>query len=537
MINLTRKYFEKKKIINFYKLFNYKHFKKLESSSQILIEFNGFYSSHFFLAILASALSKKFNLSIIAYYNYFLSNTNIIKNLFNKIKWKIGKILKINFFGIYQSFGVKDFIKPELNNYNTIAEKNFKKQLKLIKTKNDLIKFSIDNVLLGDLIYDGFLKTYNRYTLNINDVNFQNYFINFLKLYYFWEDYFSKNIVKAVVGVHSYYSYGLILRLAINKKIIVLTVESGKIYRLSKTRLTANLEFKDFKKVYLKIRPKHKKYLLGKAKNSINNRFLGKISNKIDELVTTKSSFKEIFNEKSNPVIKDKKKINVLIATHNIGDVCNAYGRNFFLEFYDWLKFLGNISNHTDYDWYIKDHPYYSDLKFSKSLDRTYDLSKKITNDFKNITRIPPSTSHHQIIKEGIDYVLTIYGTISWEYAYFNIPVLTATRNCPTINYSFNIHSNDLIHYRNRLMNLSKFKKKFDKREIHEFYIMRYLWFNHDKLFKKFSSFLNDGNKNFDFYDSYFFYEYLISNTNNKGILDMEKKLLNFLNSNEYLLV
>ena len=38
-----------------------------------------------------------------------------------------------------------------------------------------------------------------------------------------------------------------------------------------------------------------------------------------------------------------------------------------------WINF-----RKTNYDWYIKDHPYYSDLKYATSLQRTYELSKKI---------------------------------------------------------------------------------------------------------------------------------------------------------------
>ena len=76
--------------------------------------------------------------------------------------------------------------------------------------------------------------------------------------------------------------------------------------------------------------------------------------------------------------MKQNEKIKVLIATHNIGDVHNAFGKTYFEDFYEWLIFLGSISEKTNYDWYIKDHPYYSDLKYATSLQRTYELSKKI---------------------------------------------------------------------------------------------------------------------------------------------------------------
>ena len=60
------------------------------------------------------------------------------------------------------------------------------------------------------------------------------------------------------------------------------------------------------------------------------------------------------------------------------------------------------------------------------SLDRTYELSKRIIKQFNSIKRLDPNL-YTQLRNEGINFVLTIYGTISWEYAY-KIPVLTASR-------------------------------------------------------------------------------------------------------------
>ena len=44
-----------------------------------------------------------------------------------------------------------------------------------------------------------------------------------------------------------------------------------------------------------------------------------------------------------------------------------------------------------------------------------------------------------QLIKEGIQCVLTVRGTIAWEYAWFGIPVVNACNNHPHNGYSFNI--------------------------------------------------------------------------------------------------
>ena len=98
---------------------------------------------------------------------------------------------------------------------------------------------------------------------------------------------------------------------------------------------------------------------------------------------------------------------------------------------------------------------------------------------------------------EGINFVLTIYGTISWEYAYYKIPVLTASRNCPTIDFNFNHHSSSKK-YEENLMNLDKIKVEVDRNEIINYYLAKYLIFNHNNLMKNFSNFLEDQTKNWD---------------------------------------
>ena len=530
----------KKKIKNYfikkrYKKFNKKFFKRNKKNCEILVEFNSFQSSHIFLSTISSVLSEKFDGKIVGYYNFSLSSTDLESSVYQKLKWYLGKFFGYNFFGIYKSFGVSKFVKPFVNKDIDLKSNTlFNSLVSKIRNKNDVLNLKIDDIEFGDLLYDGYLKRYYKYTLDINSVQFHKYLKNFIKLYLFWDNYFNKNKVKSIVGVHTCYAYGLILRVALNKNIKVFTAECGKIYQLNKKRQISNMEIKDLKEKVNSLRKDQFEILKDKAKLSIRNRFEGKTSNKIHELVTTKSANHNNYSIK-NKVLKQNEKIKVLIATHNIGDAHNAFGKSYFEDFYEWLMFLGSISEKTNYDWYLKDHPYYSDLKYATSLDRTYNLSKKIEKKFKNIKRLDPNLSHHQLREEGINFVLTIYGTISWEYAYYNVPVLTATNSCPTMNFNFNYHSSNKKNYEKNLMNLNNISMKIDRDEIIKFYISKYLIFNHDNLMKNFSNFLNDTSKNFDSYDSHDFYEYVYNNITKKDIIIMKKDIENFIKSDEYI--
>ena len=86
-------------------------------------------------------------------------------------------------------------------------------------------------------------------------------------------------------------------------------------------------------------------------------RFSGKIG--VDMHYSNKSAYTNVYKQK---LIKKSEKIKILIATHCFFDSPHSYGKNIFPDFYEWLDYLGKISNKTDYDWYIKLHPNYHPL-------------------------------------------------------------------------------------------------------------------------------------------------------------------------------
>ena len=111
--------------------------------------------------------------------------------------------------------------------------------------------------------------------------------------------------------------------------------------------------------------------------------------------------------------------------------------------------------------------------------------SHKILNNllkkFPYIKLIDPSTSHHQLKKEGIDFALTCYGTIGFEYAMLGIPE-NASRNNPHISYNFNFHPKTKKEYINLLKNLKKTKLKINQKEIYEYYFMMHIFYTKNWL-------------------------------------------------------
>jgi len=216
---------------------------------------------------------------------------------------------------------------------------------------------------------------------------------------------------------------------------------------------------------------------LALAEHRIQKRFSGEVG--VDMAYSTKSAFVASGHTR---LLRHSNKKKVLIATHCFFDSPHSYGNNLFPDFYEWLDFLGQITECTDYDWYVKTHPDY--------LPGTMEIINDFIARYPKFTLLPSDASHHQIIAEGIDVALTTYGTIGFEYAALGVPVINASLNNPHIAYDFNIHAKDPEDYRRLLMNLDDLDLQIDKRQVYEYYFMRNIYNTENLFFENYERFL-----------------------------------------------
>ena len=151
--------------------------------------------------------------------------------------------------------GVRDFIYPLSKKNNYLKKKLVNSFKKKVKNLNQLQYFSFNKVLIGDLIYDTYLK--NNYdnipTISITDKKFQIFLDNFFELFIFWVEYFNKNKVKAVVSSHSCYSLAIPLRIANSKQIDAFVLSKEYLRRIKRNLLFQNSEAKYYKSLFSKI--------------------------------------------------------------------------------------------------------------------------------------------------------------------------------------------------------------------------------------------------------------------------------------------
>ena len=243
----------------------------------------------------------------------------------------------------------------------------------------------------------------------------------------YWQNYFNNHNVKAVNVSHTVYMNAIPIRIATKLNIECFQANATHVYRLNSENYFAYAEFKDYKKMFAVLSNEEKSVGIKQAKERIKRRLSGEVG--VDMNYSKKSAFTA---RKNHKLIRKSNRIKVLVAPHCFFDSPHPFGFNLYPDVFEWLNELVKISKETDYDWYVKTHP-----------DFMSETKKLVDNFFKphsKFTILPSDSSHIQLIDEGVDFALTMYGTIGFEYAVMNIPVINASLNNPHIAYDFNIN-------------------------------------------------------------------------------------------------
>jgi len=270
---------------------------------------------------------------------------------------------------------------------------------------------------------------------------------------------------------------GIPVRIAISLGIAVYQVNLNGVYFLSKENMFPSSEFHSYKDDFEKLDIATKNNGIAKARERLKLIFEGRTG--VDQFYIKNSAY----SQKKTPIriLGNKSPTKILIASHSFYDSPHGLGMNLFPDFLEWLEFLGELSNQTDYEWYIKTHPGIGILD-QKTI---YEFVSR----FKKIILIPNMISHHQLIEEGINIVLTVRGSIGIEYAAKNITVINASLNNPHISYDFNIHPKskedlkDIIFNLNSYINLNLFSE-----DVYKCYYMKYLHDNSGVFFSNYIS-------------------------------------------------
>ena len=434
----------------------------------ILMELNQLRSAHIAYAYLAQVLTEQECARLVAYLPQTMPKWWI------RLFFLIERTIKAGSIGVYHALGADGFFEARASRaQKREAAGLFDRIWRQLETKADIEALTIDGVVLGDLFYDTYLKTFSRPTIDKAQPEFINFLLECLGLYVFWRDYFNSHDVRAINVSHCVYNLAIPLRIAVARGIPAYQVSATHVYRLSSENLFAYNDFKYFRERFRALPVKAQTAGIAEAKRRIARRFGGEIG--VDMVYSSKSAYGPARHER---LLRESPRKKILIATHCFFDSPHSYGNNVFPDFYEWLDFLGQMSERTDYDWYIKTHPDY--------LPGTMEIIQGFIAKYPKFALLPSDASHHQIVDEGVNVTLTVYGTIGFEYAALGVPVINASQVNPHIAYDFNVHAKNVDDYMHLLMKVDSLGLSIDRQSICEYYFMRYIFNTEDLFFERY---------------------------------------------------
>ena len=437
---------------------NKQYFKEFEKYSNkknkdvIFVELYGDSSGLVAFSYLANLLAKKHAARIIPVTVLFRTNK------FHRFAHYIAEKFSLSNYLIYKSFNCKKFIR-------VLPELKIKPEIH-IKDKNEILKLKYKNVLVGDLIYDSYLRYNSIATIDINDIHFKNFLTHCYASFDSVYELCNKYNVKASISSHTVYLGAFIGRLVAKMGGENYCSGITHIVKLTDKEFILH-KYEDYKDNFITFSEEKQKICLEETKKLIQDKVSGKESSNMENLKFSPfgSGIDSVAkNTSTEKLIKESKKIKVLIASHCFSDSPHAFGNWYFSDFTEWLKYLGEISNETDYDWYLKPHP--------NNVNNNKDFIENFLNKYKKIKLIPITTSHHDL-KNKIDFVVTVWGNIAMDFAALNINVINTITNGRFTSFNFNINPKTFQEYDHLLRSLSEDKKiKIDQNELYRCFYM-----------------------------------------------------------------
>ena len=458
----------------------------------------------------ANILAEKHQSRIVS---FSLSERNVTLFL-----WRYRRIVKI-----YQSFNASHHINTSIFSANLDEETSaiFNSMVLSIKTKSDVLDITINGDIIGNEIYEAYLIENRKPTIDIHADDFRRFLRKCIQTYLFWHDYFDSHHVTAVILSHGIYRYGIIKTIANKKGIPVYLPSVRSLIYLKRSNEWGMPKYELYPELFKSLPQETKSKGIAWAKNRLELRLSGVVG--VDMSYSTQSAFRRDLS--SNKLLRTSGRIKVLIATHCFFDNPNCYGRNLFPDFYEWINFLGQMSEVTEYDWYLKTHP--------DVLPGNDEVLNDLLTKYKNITRLPSDASHLQLVEEGMSFVLTVYGSVGHECPLLGETVINAGVKNPHIGYDFNMHIKTVEEYRSYLLNLEKIEHKVDKEKIYEFYFMHYKYSGcHDIFFDSFQDFLSKYSVDEQISSSA--YQYFLNEYSEEKNAILLRKLKKFIDSSDY---
>lgn len=345
-----------------------------------------------------------------------------------------------------------------------------------IREKWDLVQLSIDGILVGDLIYDTYLRERGVATIDTQDSRLLDLIARTVGIIRESKEFLLRHHVPALFVDHTVYIYcGVLLRVVAAAGIpAFLTFYNPRVCVLPLFRdgegRTVWRPYPFYRKVFSTLSPAEQDAGRASAREELEARLSGTVNRRI----LRDTAYGAISSER---LMAETGRPRILIFLHDFCDAVHIYRWLLFPDFLEWITWLLAEAAKTPYDWYVKPHPNI-EVEQRESLAR---MNEEIINclkeQFPKAHFLSPRASNLQLVQEGLDAAFTVHGNAAHEFAYQGIPVVNAGDN-PHVEYDFNFHPKTIGQYAEYVRKAGELKLAINKEEIEEFAFMHntYFW-------------------------------------------------------------
>ena len=336
-----------------------------------------------------------------------------------------------------------------------------------IYTKKNFIKIKYKNILVGELMYDFYLRYFKKHQLKFNDHYEIKKIANYVEFFYknlnkMFTDIKKENIYQFVPWQACYIQCGIPVRFFLKKDVKTIG-RSQEIFskKYTKKDYLQSYYFENLRREFRNVKNKKKK--IKESFQLLKSRFNGNINPEINYLnfsAFKKENYKKI-----------ESKIDVIIFLPDFVDSPHSFGGEFFFpDFYDWIIETINVfKNNGSLNVAIKPHPN------SRYISTVFvELLKK---QYKQFNWLEKTISNHAIFEKKPKIGISPRGSVLFDLAYHGITPIALGRN-PCMAYPFVYTSKTTKQYFNFIKNGLKSNLKMPinyKNLVAECYYMNFL--------------------------------------------------------------
>jgi hypothetical protein len=378
---------------------------------------------------------------------------------------------------LFASFGAKlELSWKEAESFRARATNLAEEIFSGLQTRAEVEQITVEGVVIGDLIYDSYLRYLARATVELRDPLLRDLIRDALLIFFACADYLTRHQVKGVIADHTVYiACGVLVRLAAHRQIPVYLAYYSPEFYLFELECGARgwplrWPWWRYRELFAALPPEAQEAGRARGRASLEARLSGEVQTAV---LRGQSAYEPASAER---LLADTSAPKMLVMLHDFCDAVHVFRDLLFSDFHEWIHFLLSRAAETPFEWYVKPHPNLREPG-REAMNAINDaMLRELARTYPRVRILPVGASNRQLIEEGVRALFTVYGTAGHEFAYQAVPVVNAGDN-PHIAYGFNHHPRTREEYADLIARADQLVLPEVRREVEEYHYMNYFYF------------------------------------------------------------